>query len=450
MKHILLLLLISLLPAARPAQAQTRTVPEINVAYIDAMKTELQSLRGLEYTAPVTVQFVSQKEIADIAAGIMVREGMGADYIDASARVMQAFGFLESTGDLQAALDSVLTQQVEGLYDTDQNTLYVVRENLLAEQAQELMSIFNGMNPKDFALSHELEHALQAQHFDLNRLNTLRVRSEDAALAYKCVVEGDAMAVMMNYTMRAVGANVLETPNMGALMQGMMDTPGASALGEFPDVPEVIKAQFLFPYTGGLDLLGVLYQDGGWDAVNNAFENPPLSSEQVLHPEKYLDERDDPVDLDLGDMSAHAPPDSKFLDSNVLGEFHVRLLLKITGPPGDEPDWAEPAAGWDGDRFAAYAAPGGHTILFWATAWDTAPEAAEFFDAYSAALTHRFGPAKQAGEDTAQNTWDTPCGPALLARDKDRVALVQCAERAAAPTAMRALLTAPAAPLTQD
>lgn len=450
MKHILLLLFLSVWLAARPAFAQTRAVPEIDVAYIDAMKTELQSLRGLEYAAPVAVQFVSQKEIADIAAHIMVREGMDADYIDASARVMQAFGFLESTGDLQDALHSVLTQQVEGLYDTDQNTLYVVRENLLAEQAQELMSIFNGMNPKDFALSHELEHALQAQYFDLNRLNTLRLRSEDAALAFKCVVEGDAMAVMMNYTMRAVGANVLETPNMGTLMQGMMDTPGAPALAAFPDVPEIIKAQFLFPYTGGLDFLGVLYQDSGWDAINTAFENPPLSSEQVLHPEKFLDERDDPVDLDLGDMSAFAPPDSRFLDSNVLGEFHVRLLLKITGPPGDEPDWAEPAAGWDGDRFSAYATPDGRTILFWATAWDSEAEAAEFFDAYSAALTHRFGAAQQGREHTRQNAWSTPCGQALLARENDRVGLVQCAAPESAPAAMHALLSAPAAPLTQN
>lgn len=443
-----LLLMMLCLALAAPARAQHQPPPEITVEYIEAMKTEIQKMRSLKYTAPVAVRFVSQKEIADLAADIMRREGMDEKYLDAAGRVLHAFGFLDDAAGLKSALDAVLAQQVEGLYDTDANALFVVRENVLPEDAQQFLSMMNGTNPKDFVLSHELAHALQAQHFDLTLLSPLRVKSEDMALAYKCVVEGDAMAVMLNYTMRALDMNSLEIPGMGERMQTIMNTPGAAGPGAFPDVPEIIKAQFIFPYTAGLDLLGLLYRDGGWDAVNRAFTDPPLSTEQILHPEKYIESRDNPVDLDLRGMAAFAPDNAELLDSNVLGEFQTRLLLQLTGPPGDEPDWTAPAAGWDGDRYAAYAAPGAHTILFWAAAWDSAAEAREFFDAYAKVLTHRFGAPAEQAPAAPRAAWAAPCGRAILAVSADRTALVQCADPAAEEAALNTLLSAPARPVT--
>jgi hypothetical protein len=128
-----------------------------------------------------------------------------------------------------------------------------------------------------------------------------------------------------------------------------------------------------------IETLGV----GGWGAVDRLYHDPPASTEQILHPERYWRARDVPRALNVPEGEAGA----EILTSGSWGEFGARLVLAAA--LGDSAA-AEPALGWDGDRYALYRLPDGGYRFSWSLAWDTPRDAEEFTRAYTQALVHRF------------------------------------------------------------
>jgi hypothetical protein len=124
----------------------------------------------------------------------------------------------------------------------------------------------------------------------------------------------------------------------------------------------------------GRDFARALQERGGWDALRQAWARPPVSTEQVLHPEKYF-AGETPRAPDPGHV-----PAGRLVNEGVLGELLTRTLLG----PGSE----AAAAGWGGDLFRVYDV-GGRTLLVWASAWDTGSDQREFADAMRARFASR-------------------------------------------------------------
>jgi hypothetical protein len=188
-----------------------------------------------------------------------------------------------------------------------------------------------------------------------------------------------------------------------------------------PDAPAVVRDQLVLPYVLGRDFADALVRAGGWDAVRRAWADPPTTTEQVLHPEKYL-RREAARTVTLGWAPAGAP----VVDEGVLGEMLTRTLL------GDGSNAA--AAGWGGDTFRAWDV-GGSTLLVWKTAWDDAREAAEFDAALRARLAA--GHAARAPEAGAA-VFERDGWRAAVRADGATVTLV----RSDAPAAFAAALAA--------
>src|SRR6185369_3555626 len=130
---------------------------------------------------------------------------------------------------------------------------------------------------------HEFTHALQDQYFDLNKLLSPDIENDpDQSLAVTSLVEGDATASMTLY-MDAVAAK-----NPFAVVSMLVEGVQAGNLTLPAGVPPILTDELLFPYTEGLDFILALNKSGGWDAINAAFKKPPTTSEQILHPDKYL------------------------------------------------------------------------------------------------------------------------------------------------------------------
>ncbi|MDW8185354.1 MAG: hypothetical protein RMM07_08875, partial [Anaerolineae bacterium] len=163
----------------------------------------------------------------------------------------------------------------------------------------------------------------------------------------------------------------------------------------FDRAPRVIQEELLFPYDAGFTFVQALYERGGWEAINAAFRDPPASTEQILHPEKFF-RRERPIRVTLPPLTDTLGSGWQLVDENVLGEFFLRVYLEERLPASQA---EEAAAGWGGDRYAVYVnEAAGQDLLTLAVAWDDEAEAQEFVDAYRAYATARYGggPAREA------------------------------------------------------
>jgi hypothetical protein len=147
----------------------------------------------------------------------------------------------------------------------------------------------------------------------------------------------------------------------------------------FKKAPLLLKESLIFPYRKGYAFCRRLTAQGDWDRVDHAFREPPRSTEQILHPEKYLAALpDEPVALTFGAGDPLAPAEWSFAKENVLGEFSIEVLLR----PQLGRAWSSrAAAGWDGDLYRVYRQKEKEprrAALIWVSAWDSPEEAEEF------------------------------------------------------------------------
>jgi hypothetical protein len=205
----------------------------------------------------------------------------------------------------------------------------------------------------------------------------------DASLARQALVEGDGMALMIEYRLAGEGYGApwdhdevvrLLTANMN------VDQGGTQLIDR---APVALREAMLFPYRAGVAFVAALRKGRPWTAVDGAFTRPPRSTEQVLHPALYFaDARPDAI-------TPTADPTT--IDSAVWGEEGWREFLLAHGVDADRA--AQAMAGWGGDRVVVRGAPAAVAAPWRAVGsavltWDTDVDALEFWDAASHALDH--------------------------------------------------------------
>jgi hypothetical protein len=249
-------------------------------------------------------------------------------------------------------------------------------------------------------IAHEMTHALSDQHFDLDELHTASKKNDDQSLAVSALIEGEATLAMMAAGQEDwEGAEIVKLPaeGLGRGMELMM--PFLSSLGggkSLKNAPPIIAESMLFPYIRGLVFCARLANDDGWKGIDAAYLDPPLSTEQILHPAKYKAEPDHPVLVDLGDLN---PGEGwKEVSRNVMGEMQTAVLLRGH-------DGRTAAAGWDGDRYAVFEGPDEKLALVWSTTWDSEDDAREFTRSYARYQTTRMGDGKFQPAEIPDSLW---------------------------------------------
>jgi hypothetical protein len=357
---------IMFLGTAVPAQAQ-REAPAALLSAARAVSREVAGIRDLAWRRPVDFQVSDRSTIQAYARASLERE-MSPEEWQSYQALLAHLGLIPRGLDLQDLVVRLYAEQIAGYYDPHVQTFY------LADWLPPLL--------QQAVVAHEATHALQDQHFDLDRWLTEIPPTEDGALARGAVVEGDAMAVMIAYLLAPTGQSIERLPDIARLLEGQSTAIGA-AYPTFDRAPEALQRLLLFPYVEGSRFVIEALRAGGWRAVDQLYRDPPASTEQVLHPERYWETRDAPRPLRVPDGGAGA----QLLTSGSWGEFGARLVLAAA--LGDS-SAAEPARGWDGDRYALYRLPDGGRRFAWSLAWDTPRDAEEFTRAYSRALVRRF------------------------------------------------------------
>ncbi len=264
-------------------------------------------------------------------------------------------------------------------------------------------------------LAHEVQHVLQDKRWGLAKIIGRGAGSHDRRLAANALMEGDAVAASFDWTMRYtdsgfldwdgdLGKRITDNIEIAAVMQGAQE-------GMFHDT--TVHA---FLYGQGAAFVQHLTRAGEWAQVDAAWEDLPDSTEQILHPEKYLGERDYPVELPLTIPPALQEAGWKIHSSDVLGELNLRILFASAI---DETAAWKASMGWDGDRYLVLAKDG-HRSLIWISQWDSRSDAR----AAARALDETYGlQALEARKGWSANLERT-AGPTTVQVAKDRVALV--------------------------
>ncbi len=246
---------------------------------------------------------------------------------------------------------------------------------------------------------HELDHALQDQYFDTEKIRKedLRLHNDDKALAHEAFLEGEAVAVMLNYQLEPVKRNFSQLPDLAPAM-GFMMTSMQSQFPVFNSAPAYLQGTLFFPYRYGTSFLQKIWaKNPSWEAVNKAYSDLPASTEQIIHPEKYFGARDDPKPVDAEPIAAKLDG-WKITYKNVLGEYSLGLLL---GVYLSEERSGRSAAGWGGDQVLLLENGAGKYAVLVDTVWDGVEEADRFYQAMGEWLLKRFPNARKSGETTA-------------------------------------------------
>ena len=377
------------------------------------LATHVAQLRQLSLD-PVPVQTMTRDELR-----AMLLESMQEDTADMSATqdLFVFLDFLEESDNLQDILVEAHTQEVLGFYDDEEDRLYLIGDSAAVTGPMDKLT-----------LAHEYAHALQDQHFDLSALMDEDEDSESSE-ARLALVEGDATAVMSLYAYYYLTEE--EQAALGEL------SGGSGTVADI-EMPPIVEESMLFPYEYGLDFVMALIREGGWDAVNEAYSDPPVSTEQIMHPRKYFQERDEPVELSLPDMAAALGPGWTEIDSGVFGEFDLKLFLQQFL---DEGEANRSAKGWGGDRYSFLEDEAGGKVFVLNTFWDDGDEARQFYDSCANRCEEQGGSGRRgdAEGDRTSGEWESEGQICRFALDGQSVYLAMASDAGAASTAMAAV-----------
>jgi hypothetical protein len=359
-------------------------------AHLKDLLAQAESLRGLKAVRPVAAGTLDEAGLQAQMTAAM-QEGLPAAQLHSLELGLKAFGLIPESYDLATYLPRLLTSQVAGYYDPKERYLALVRRRPEAIDADAGAA----SRYDDMVLLHELTHALQDQHFDLRRFQEADPTSDEGT-ALSALAEGDATAVMMLALLPAGVDGAPARPGRPSsveereqALQRLVANPSLLAASAdlaggrlMREAPPYIRESLLFDYVAGLGFALRVRQQGGPALLDYAYAtDPPRSTEQILHPEKWYGDRDDPVEIALPEIErgVAGPLEGTERASGELGELGIRILL--AGATGDGSIAEAAAAGWGGDRFAVSSTRTAHGTarrLLWLTVWDTEADAREF------------------------------------------------------------------------
>jgi hypothetical protein len=379
-------------PATGPSTPSAgRNNPEF-LATADEVLNDMSEITGWKLKSPLKKSIRSREDIhAYILAQMNDEKDAKERY--ASERSAEAFGLLPKGFDLDPFLVELLTEQIAGLYDPKAHEFYIA--DWIAPDEQRMV------------MSHELTHALQDQYFHIEAWAHAAKPNDDAELARESVLEGSAMAGMLEYILRDKGLKLRELPDIdpSAFVGDLTDTP------MLKKAPPFIKDSLMFPYFSGLTFSLSVLRTGGWAGFAPVFAKPPAGTQQIMHPDLYrADKIPAPLKVDLPE-GAPGIGWTK-LEENSMGEFGWKEVLKQFL---DDEQAGKIALGWDGDDYATFEQKDTkHLMLFTRIRFNNGEMASAFFGAYAEALKKMYPGYTHASDGEKYLAFEAPGGRVFL------------------------------------
>lgn len=375
-------------------------------ARVGELASTLETLRGLKLRRPVTVD-VQSLEGFRAYVQVQLDSSLPEQAAKLQGLALEALGLVPPAYDLRKGVSDMVVSQAGAYYDPERETFYILSTDLPQDQL-------------DSIIVHELQHAMQDQHYDLKQLQA-RIRQEadeDRRSAIAFVLEGEASYIMMRYELYRAGQSLERLPShaqdlvfrtlrdldRGSLDRSLQQT--LKKLGGSSDIRRAMEGTlnlppYLFwslydPYLKGQYGVHRVWSRSGWEGVGTLFTDPPRSTEQMLHPGEPGRAVDEPQTLSTVPVLEKLGPTWKVLYENTLGEAGLMTFFE-THLGERRPEAAE---GWDGDRYCLLENESGQKLLVWQSVWDGDGEAAAFSKPLQDALRKGTLMGTRAGEKT--------------------------------------------------
>lgn len=361
-----------------------------------SVQLRTSALRDLSKKESFNLELVDREKFRDVLMEIFEED---RQKINNNEAIYRAMGIISPQNSLIELLLSLYTVGGLGLYRWEDNTVYLVADT----------ETFEPVNERTYV--HEFVHVLQQQNFDIQATYESIKGNSDALLAFRALVEGDARMTEMNYLYQNM---TIEE------RQQSEGTPDPDLVKVFRSAPYVVQREYVFPYREGGNFVASLYRDFGWKSIDGAFFNVPQSTEQILHPDKYIN-AESPIAVHLPDFLERLGPGWTVVEKDTLGELFFQSYL-MTGGSIDEGRQA--AAGWGGDSYVLLKNIDSSGLLIISIVWDTLNDAIEFYDLFLSLTQNRTdGKLEFLGENSnlARIFLDQEASIAVKLKDEETV-----------------------------
>ena len=333
---------------------------------------QVSDLRGLPIKADVPAYLVSKQQAKEFLLNSYITQDLRAE-LEHQKRTLVALGLVKDTYDMVEISMNHMVDNIGGFYTPWEPQIFMLAVR------------FGGI--EHYVYSHEFTHAITDQNFDFAAMGHSPCNQDaQRCAAVDALIEGDASLLMEQWWQQYAGPQDYRDIQMYIPPLFMFNQPN-----QFP--PPFAGLDASFPYQQGKAFVKVLYDRGNWAEVDQAYQNPPSSTEQILHPEKYF-AGEEPINVDLPEVTSALGEGWQLADEDSLGEWKTYLLL---GYPADvkssvpEETALLASQGWGGDQYQLYYhAENKQSVLAAQWVWDSAAEQSEFSAAFRTQLNERF------------------------------------------------------------
>jgi hypothetical protein len=406
-----LLCLANAAPAQQPGQQDTHITPgqaKQLFALVDELIQFSSQETGLPVKSTVKRQLTTRAAVESYLKE-KFNEDEGAKRLQKGEIVLKKFGLLDRDFALKPFLLALLDEQIEAYYDSKTKTVNMLDWVSIDEQKP--------------VLAHELTHALQDQHSDLEKWNdqtpdevstdssgdTGHLAKDELDTARDAVAEGQATAVMMDYILKPKGMSLVKDPEVMDFAKQQMSDSGSSPV--LARAPLLLSESLLFPYREGLSFEQDIWMDKGREAAfAGALDRPPTSTWEIINPREYELKHSPPIPL-LPDIHPLVDKLYKPYDIGQVGQLDLHILAELIGGDGAARDLTPAWDGgiyWAGQRLSAKTpeeqANTKSLALFYLSAWKNAASAQEFARLYSDSLGRKYSGLKPDLEAQRSNT----------------------------------------------
>lgn len=349
-----------------------------NAALRAEIEANVVELRGLEPLQPITLTFLTREELSqEIQADFA--EDADPEESQQDALVLAAFDFVARDFDLYQTYVDLYSEQILGYYDPETAEFVVVSDDFEMDVTEQ------------WTHAHEFMHALQDQHYQLELIADETLDSE-ASAALRALAEGEAQLIQWLY----LYSDYFSADEQAEILASF-DQAADSSLD---DIPPILLSNLSFPYNEGFEFVLTLFTegDGTFELIDQAWQNLPTSTEQIIHPDRYF-AGDNPILVSLPPLTATLGAGWQRLDEDVFGEFFLREYLAQQLSLADAETAAE---GWGGDRYAVYGNENGEVVMVLRLVWDTTQNSQQFAAAYPEYPTNLFNTTSTTQPDGGQ------------------------------------------------
>ena len=330
---------------------------EIGVLILDA-----ETSRGLPFLSVPTITILDQAAFSERVSADLT-EDLAEEDLTADEAMLKLLGMLEPGDDLESMIIELYTEQIAGFYDPETKELVVPVAT-------------DGITPlQSITIIHELIHALTDQHFDFNDEYERRIDegNGDDVSAALALIEGDATYQQFLF---------LESMSPEDAADAALEVQSFDSV-VFDSMPQWLQRDLGFPYEKGLTFVGQLMSTAGLKGVDDAYKALPISTEQILDPNKYLrNEQPEPIAPLTVDL-----PGWEMAEEATFGEWGIQLLLTDAEPAGAV---TQAAAGWANDTYRFFVR-GDDSAIVWTYKGETETDAEDLSNALISHITDVMG-----------------------------------------------------------